>query len=81
MSRPALTKADWKRIGAASLRFADDVDTTRFREAVDAIVRARVMKAWEQGYDRGWTDGVKDATQDDGGGYAVRSANPYRKTC
>jgi hypothetical protein len=78
MTRPALTKADWTAFGRAAEKWADEQGGAEFRAAVEAIVRERLIRAWEQGYDRGFTDGVKDATEDDGGGYAPRATNPYR---
>lgn len=77
-TRPALTKADWRSFGRAAEKWADEAEGAEFRAAVEEIVRRRLEKAWAQGYNRGWTDGVRDANEDDGGGFAVRRANPYR---
>lgn len=73
MTRPALTRADWRRINRAT-RISEP---EAFREAVDAVVRDRMRLAWDQGFDRGWTAGVRDANRDDGGGMAGRPRNPY----
>lgn len=77
--RPALTKADWAAFGRAATKWADDEHGAEFHAAVEGIVRNRLVKAWRQGYARGWTDGVDDATRDDGGiGYTDgMKRNPY----
>lgn len=80
MIRPALTKRDWERFGRAAAKWADDDAGSEFRAAIEAIVRDRLIKAWDQGFDKGWADGVNDATREDGGaGYTEdRARNPYR---
>lgn len=75
MSRQALTKADWTAFSRAANREPGDAVGAEFRAEVEKIIRRRLIKAWDEGYNRGWADGVDDATQDDG---ATPSRNPYR---
>lgn len=74
MGKPViLTKADWQRIGAASVKWADEQDAAPFREAVEEVVRARLVKAWAQGHHRGWIEGVADANDTP----VLTAVNPY----
>lgn len=75
MNRPALTKADWKAFGQAAERWADNSGGAEFRAAVEGIIQRRLAKAWSQGFTRGWDEGVKDATSDEGGNRTP--PNPY----
>lgn len=70
MTRLALTKANWQRIYAAANKPGGDL-----KEAVETVVRRRLVDAWDQGYAAGWTAGVDDATEDDP---PQPQRNPYR---
>ncbi len=73
--RKALTQRDWDQFGRAAERWADEQDGQPFRTEVERIIMSRLAMAWEQGYRRGLSDGMDDATEDEP---RSRARNPYR---